>query len=71
MKDKQIPDWLNYKRAAGLEIRSGRPSKGKKLSKEDLQRLCVDEEKSIREAAEVLGCSKDMIYRGLKEHGLR
>ena len=41
---------------------------GKKPEKEKLKRLYIKESKSIREIAEILGCSKDMVYRGLKEN---
>ena len=58
---------LKYKEAIGLEVKRGKPAKGKKPSKSDLQKLYVRESKSIREVADVLGCSKDMVYRTLKE----
>jgi transcriptional regulator with PAS, ATPase and Fis domain len=60
---------IKYKEAAGLKVKRGRPS-SKKPSKAELRRLYVRESKSIREVAEILGCSKDMIYRCLKEYGI-
>lgn len=62
---------IKYKEALGMEIKRGRPSIGKKPAKKELQRLYVKEYKSIRETAEILGCSKDMVYRALKEYGIR
>ena len=38
--------------------------------KEELQRLYAEEKKSIREIADFLGCSKDRIYRALREYGI-
>lgn len=61
---------IKYKEAAGLEVKRGRPSISKKPSKAKLRRLYVRESKSIREVAEILGCSKDMVYRSLKEYGI-
>ena len=42
--------------------------KGPKPEKKLLQKLYVKESKSIREIAEQLGCSKDMIHRSIKEY---
>ena len=58
---------IKYKESAGLEVKKGKPSIGMKPSKADLKKLYVEESKSIREVADVLGCSKDMVYRTLKE----
>jgi len=41
-----------------------------KLERKDLERLYVTEEKSIREVAAVLGCTKDMVVRTLQEYGI-
>jgi predicted transcriptional regulator len=38
--------------------------------KEDLVRLYIKEEKSIREVAEALGRSKDIVARALKTYGI-
>jgi len=61
---------IKYKEVAGLEAKRGKPSKGKQPSKIDLQILYVKKSKSIREIAIILGCSKDMVYRALKEYGI-
>lgn len=57
-----------YKEAIGLEVKKGKPSLRKKPSKTELEKLYVKEKNSIREVAEVLGCTKDMVYRSLKEN---
>ena len=61
---------IKYKEAVGQEVRRGRPSTGKKPSKIELKKLYVEESMSIREVAEQLECSKDMVYRSLKEYGI-
>jgi len=61
---------IRYKEAVGLEVRKGKPAVGKKPGKAELKRLYIKESKSIRKVAEVLGCSKDMIYRSLEEYGI-
>lgn len=61
---------IKYLRAAGLEERRGRPSIGKQPVKSELKKLYIIESKSIREIADILGCSKDMVYRSLKENGI-
>lgn len=43
---------------------------GSKASKTVLRRLYVGESRSIREIASLLGCTKDMVYRALKEYGI-
>lgn len=58
---------MKYKEAAGLIVKKGKPAIGKKPSNAELKRLYVKEARSIREVAEILGCSKDMVYRTLKE----
>jgi transposase len=47
-----------------------KPAKGSKPEKPLLNKLYVKESKSIRETAESLGCTKDMVYRSLKEYGI-
>ncbi len=47
-----------------------KPAKGPKPSKADLKRLYIKESRSVRNIAELLGCSKDMVYRALTEHGI-
>ena len=59
---------MKYKEAAGLKVKKGKPAIGKKPSNAELKRLYVKESRSIREVAKILGCSKDMIYRELKEY---
>jgi len=61
---------IKYKEAAGQEVKRGKPSIGEKPSKSELKKLYIKESRSIREAAELLGCSKDMIYRAMKEYGI-
>jgi len=61
---------IKYKEAAGLRVKKGRPAKGKKPKKETLIKLYIDESKTIREVADIMGCSKDMIYRALREYGI-
>ena len=36
----------------------------------EIRRLYVVKSKSIREVAEIIGCTKDMVYRTLKEYGI-
>lgn len=62
---------IKYKEAAGQKVKRGKPAIGKKPGKTELRRLYIKKSKSIREVADVLGCSKDMIYRALKEYGIR
>jgi len=59
---------IKYKELAGLEVKRGRPTKANKPSKSQLKKLYTKESRSIREIGEILGCSKDMIYRALKEY---
>jgi len=59
-----------YKKALGLETKRGKPAKGNKPGKDELKRLYIKESKSIREVADVLGCSKDMVYRALEKFNI-
>lgn len=61
---------IPYKKVIGQEVKQGRPSIGTKPERKELQRLYIKESKAIREVAEVLGCSKDMVYRSLQEYGI-
>ena len=61
---------IRYKEATGLEAKRGKPPKGEKPSKEDLQKLYIQDSKSIREVASLLGCTKDMAARALKDYGI-
>jgi DNA-binding CsgD family transcriptional regulator len=47
-----------------------KPAKGSKPDKLLLQQLYVKESKSIREIAESLGCTKDMVFRSLQDYGI-
>ena len=48
----------------------GKPAKGSRPEKLLLKILYEKESKSIREIAEALGCTKDMVYRSLREYGI-
>jgi hypothetical protein len=61
---------IKYQEAAGLEVKRGRPPAGPLPSKADLVKLYVKESRSIRDVARVLGCTKDMVQRKLKEYGI-
>jgi len=61
---------IKYKEAAGIVAKKGKPSMGKKPEKTELKKLYIKESKSIREASEILGCTKDMVYRALQEFGI-
>jgi len=54
-----------------LKTKKGRPFSQKRPRKNDLIKLYVKESKSIRETAELLGFSKDMICRSLKENDIK
>jgi transposase len=51
-----------------MNVGKGRPAIGIKPEKKELAKLYVRESKSIREVAQMLGCSKDMVYRALQEY---
>ena len=53
-----------------MKVGKGRPAVGKRPDKKELKSLYVKESKSIREVAQMLGCSKDMVYRTLQEYGI-
>ena len=59
---------IKYKEVAGLEVKRGRPTKATNPSESQLKKLYTKESRSIREIAEIIGCSKDMIHRTLKEY---
>lgn len=61
---------LKYREPADLPAKRGRPSTGGQPSRSDLYRLYIREGKSIREVAEALNCSKDMVARALKAYGI-
>ena len=59
---------IPYQKAIGQKTKRGRPSIGNKPEKKELIKFYIKEAKSIREIAELLGCSKDMVYRSLKDN---
>jgi hypothetical protein len=61
---------IKYREAAGLEVKRGRPPAGPTPSKADLVKLYVKEERSVRDVAAALGCSKDAVHQGLKQYGI-
>jgi len=61
---------IKYKEAVGREVKKGKPSIGEKPTKSELKKLYVIESKPIREVAEILGCTKDRVYRSLREYGI-
>jgi len=61
---------IKYKEAAGKIAKRGKPSLDEIPGKKELEKLYVKELKSIREIAEILHCSKDMVYRALKGYGI-
>lgn len=61
---------ITDKEAIDQKAMKSRSSISKKPTKTDLRRLYISESKSIREVAEILGCSKDMVYRTLKKYGI-
>jgi hypothetical protein len=61
---------IKYQEAIGQEVKRGRPAKGNKPSKKELLRLYVKESRPSREIAKKIGCTKDMIFRCLKEYAI-
>lgn len=55
------------KRSKGSKL--GRPFKDRP-DRESLERLYIREKKPIREVAEILDCSKDIVHRALEEFGI-
>ena len=67
-----MTDNMGYQKAAGIKAKKrgpGRPA-GDRPKKSELQRLYVQKGQSIRDVAEILGISKDRVYRALEEHGI-
>ena len=62
---------IRYQEAIGLEVKRGRPAKGKKPSKQEILELYIKAAKPIREVADELGCTKDMVHRALAEYGIK
>lgn len=61
---------IKYQEAAGLEVKRGRPATGPAPAKGQLIKLYVKGGMSVREVAAVLGCSKDMVHRALRNYGI-
>jgi len=61
---------IKYKEAIGLEVKRGRPSAGPAPSKANLVKLYVKEERSVRDIAAALGCSKDAVHQAMKQYGI-
>ena len=61
---------IKYQEAIGREVKGGRPPAGPAPSKADLVKLYVKEERSVRDVAAALGCSKDMVHRTLRKYGI-
>jgi hypothetical protein len=61
---------IKHTEAPSLEGRRGKPPIGNKPGQRELRRLYVRESRSIREISGLLGCTKDIVYRALKEYGI-
>jgi len=61
---------IPYKKSIGQEVKPGKLAIGKKPEKPELKQLYITEARSIREIAEILGCSKERVYRALQEYGI-
>jgi hypothetical protein len=61
---------IRYHEAIGREVKRGRPPVGPAPSKADLVKLYVQEKRSVRDVAAVLGITKDAVHRGLKAYGI-
>ena len=61
---------IKHQETEDNDTKRGKTPLGKKPRKTELRKLYIKESKSIREVAEVLGCSKDMVYRSLEEFGI-
>jgi len=62
---------IKYQEAIGLEVKRGRPPAGPAPSKEDLVRLYIEESRSLRDVAAVLGTTKDAVHRALVAYGIK
>jgi hypothetical protein len=61
---------IKYLEAIGREVKRGRPPVGKAPSKAELIKLYIQEDRSVRDVAAALGCSKDMVIRTLAKLGI-
>lgn len=61
------------RKATALKVKKRSPGRpvGDRPKKWELQRHYVEEKKSIRDIAGLLGCSKDRVYRALREYGIK
>lgn len=67
-----MTDRMGYQKIAGINVEKkspGRPA-GDRPKESELQRFYVKENRSIREVAEILGISKDKVYRALEDYGI-
>jgi len=65
-------DRMGYQKVAGINVKKKRPGRpvGDKPKESELQRFYVKEKRSIREVAEILGVSKDKVFRALEDYGI-
>ena len=54
-----------------IKKKRGKSAIGNKPNKTYLKKLYINESKSIRQIAKVMGCSKDMVYRSLHEYEIQ
>jgi len=59
---------IKYQEAVGLEVKRGRPPAGPAPTKDQLVKLYVKEERSVRDVAAVLGTTKDAVHRALRKY---
>ena len=57
---------IKYLEAIGRTPKRGRQPVGPAPSRADLVKLYIEEEKSVRDVAAALGCTKDAVHRALK-----
>ena len=61
---------IKYKEIADLEINRGKSAISRKPEKSELKKLFIKGSWSVRDIASIIGCSKDMVFRALKEYGI-
>ena len=61
---------MNIKYPMKKKPKRGRPAIGPRPSKADLVKIYVREERSVRDVAVFLDCSKSAVHRGLKQYGI-
>ena len=62
---------IKYQEVVGHEVKRGRPSTGIKPDRDKLVHLYIQESRSIRDIAHVLGCKKDVVHYWLKKYGIK